>query len=62
MIGLLDHIFLNVDKKDLSKKQLLEHVVYLDELLGNGLPLEKEEEYQGIRLRLLKRLNERNRE
>jgi hypothetical protein len=57
MTGLLDYIFRNLEEKELDKEQIIAYIRYLDEINLNGLPIEKELEYQTIKLKLLKRMN-----
>jgi hypothetical protein len=62
MTGLLDHIFHNLEERNLGRSQIVDYIGYLDELILGGLLLDKELEYQAIKLRLVKRLNELNRD
>ena len=59
---LLDHIFYNLQKRDLDRSQIEDYVRYLDEIILQGLPLKKELAYQTIKLQLLKKLNKLNQE
>ena len=62
MTVLLDHIFKNLEATELDRAQIVAYVRYLDELIRNDLPMEKELEYQAIKLRLFSRMNGLNRE
>ena len=62
MTGLLDHIFSRIEDKDLDRAQIIAYVQYLDEIIFDGLPLEKEQEYQAIKFKLTSRINALNQE
>jgi hypothetical protein len=62
MTGLLDHIFHNLEGRNLDRSQIADYIRYLDELILGGLPLDKELAYQAIKLWLVKRLNALNRD
>ena len=59
---LLDHIFYNLEERDLDRSQIEDYIRYLDEIILQGLPSKKELAYQKIKLQLLKRLNRLNQE
>ena len=60
MTGNLEHIYSNLQEKELDRTQIIAYVRYLDELIRNGLTMEKELAYQGIKLRLFRRMNALN--
>ena len=60
MAGLLDYIFSNLEEKNLDRSQVTAYIRYLDEIILQGLPLEKELAFQKIKLQLLKRFNQLN--
>jgi hypothetical protein len=60
MTRLLDFIFSNLEEKELDRSQMVAYIRYLDELIADGLPIEKELFYQGVKLQLTKRLNDLN--
>jgi len=62
MTGLLDYIFSNIEEKDLDRAQIVAYVRFLDEIILQGLPLEKELHYQAIKLKLISRMNALNQE
>jgi hypothetical protein len=62
MTGLAGYIFQDFDEKSLDRNEVLHRLMYLDEKIEQGLPMQKELEYQAIKLRLLKRLRELIRE
>lgn len=62
MTGLLDYIFHNIEERNLDRSQIEDYIRYLDELIEGGLPMDKEVTYQAIKLKLIKRLNELNRD
>lgn len=61
MQKLLDHIFYNLEERDLDRSQIESYIRYLDELMLHSLPLEKQVNYHNIKLKLLHRLNKLNR-
>ena len=62
MMGLLDYIFRDIEEKNLDREQIIAYIRYLDEIILDGLPIAKELEYQAIKLKLLKRMNELHQE
>ena len=62
MTGLPGNIFQDSDEESLDKNEILHRLKNLDERIEQGLPIQKELEYQAIKLRLLKRLSELVRE
>ena len=60
MTRFLDFIFSNLEEKELDRSQIVAYIRYLDELTADGLPIEKELFYQGVKLQLTKRLNDLN--
>jgi len=62
MTGLLDYIFRDIEEKNLDREQIIAYIRYLDEIILDGLPIAKELEYQAIKLKLLKRMNELHQE
>ena len=60
MTRILDFIFSNLEEKELDRSQIVAYIRYLDELTADGLPIEKELFYQGVKLQLTKRLNDLN--
>ena len=60
MAGLLDYIFYNLEERELDRGQIEGYIRYLDEIILQGLSLEKEQTYQTFKLQLLKRLNKLN--
>ncbi|PSR55930.1 hypothetical protein AHMF7605_21705 [Adhaeribacter arboris] len=57
MTSLLDHIFCNLEGRELDRGQIESYIQYLDELILHGLPLEKEKTYHTLKLQLQNRLN-----
>ncbi len=62
MAGLLDYIFSNLEERNLNRSQVEAYIRYLDEIILHGLPLEKELAFQKIKLQLLQRIHQLNRE
>jgi GTP-dependent phosphoenolpyruvate carboxykinase len=60
MTRILDFIFSNLEEKALDRSQMVAYIRYLEELIADGLPIEKELFYQGVKLQLTKRLNDLN--
>ncbi|QMU29756.1 hypothetical protein [Adhaeribacter radiodurans] len=60
MARLLDYIFSNLEEKNLNRSQVEAYIRYLDEIILQGLPLEKDLAFQKIKLQLLNRLHQLN--
>ena len=57
MARLFDYIFSNLEERYLDIKQIHAYIRYLDKFILAGLSMEKELEYQAIKLKLLRRLH-----
>ncbi|RDC58665.1 hypothetical protein AHMF7616_05346 [Adhaeribacter pallidiroseus] len=60
MAGLLDYIFSHLEDNNLNRSQVEAYLRYLDEIMLQGLPPDKEIAFQKIRLQLLRRMHQLN--
>ncbi|QNF33857.1 hypothetical protein HUW51_14420 [Adhaeribacter swui] len=56
MVGLLDHIFDNIDIQNLDRGKVDEYATYLKEINNQNLPLDKKVKFLLVRVRLQQRL------